>query len=121
MTTLDSRLLTAGLTVSTATLVAVFIDHYRGIPAVSACPACGHQFADGDIEGDCPTNSTVRPLLIRRFHENKTAMAQLTANQVDDLKRGRKPVRIRRTVTRQPLPGDLFDPAPYRRNPGGLL
>src|SRR5690349_17485289 len=39
---LDRRILEAGLSVSVATLVQVFTDHYPGIPAASVCPGCGY-------------------------------------------------------------------------------
>src|SRR5439155_14246384 len=63
---LDERLLDAGRGVSLEVLVAVFADHCRGIPATFTCPGCGHQFPPDDVDGDCPTNRVVRPLLQRR-------------------------------------------------------
>jgi hypothetical protein len=83
--TLDRRLLDAGLAVSVATLVRVFADHHPGSPAASVCPGCGYRYPDGVL--DCPTNATVRPLLLRRRGEDTQAVAQLTAAQFADLQR----------------------------------
>jgi hypothetical protein len=83
--TLDRRLLEAGLGVSVATLVQVFADHHPGSPAASVCPGCGYRYPDG-IQA-CPTNATVRPLLLRRRGEDPTALARLTPAQFEDLHR----------------------------------
>ena len=81
--TLDRRLLEAGLSVSVATLVQVFADHYPGIPAASVCPGCGYRYPDQVL--DCPTNATVRPLLLRRRGEDRDALARLSPAQFEDL------------------------------------
>ena len=84
--TLDRRLLTAGLTVTVAELVAVFVDHWPVHPPISpACPACGHEYTENAPE--CPTAATVRPLLARRRNE---------------VPRDVVPVEIRRAVERPP-------------------
>ena len=80
---LDRRLLEAGLGVSVATLVQVFADHHPGIPAASVCPGCGYRYPDGVLT--CPTNATVRPLLLRRRGEDRDAVARLTPEQFEDL------------------------------------
>src|ERR671939_1015549 len=80
---LDRRLLDAGLSVSVATLVRVFADHHPGSPAASVCPGCGYRYPDGVL--DCPTNATVRPLLLRRRSEDRDAVARLTPMQFEDL------------------------------------
>src|SRR5919112_1198069 len=72
---LDRRLLEAGLSVSVATLVQVFADHHPGIPAASVCPGCGYRYPDGVL--DCPTNATVRPLLLRRRGEDRDALVSM--------------------------------------------
>src|SRR3954451_11196777 len=73
---LDRRLLDAGISLSVATLVQVFADHHPGSPAASCCPGCGYRYRDG--ASDCPTNATVRPLLLRRRGEDPAAVARLT-------------------------------------------
>ena len=80
---LDHRLLEAGLNVSVATLVRVFADHHPGSPASSVCPGCGYRYPDGVL--DCPTNATVRPLLLRRRGEDRAAVALLNPVQFEDL------------------------------------
>jgi hypothetical protein len=80
---LDRRLIEAGLTVSVAELVAVYVDHHPGVPASSACPGCGYRYPDSGTE--CPTNALVRPLLYRRRGEDKQAVARLTPDQRADL------------------------------------
>jgi hypothetical protein len=79
---LDCRLLEAGLNVSVATLVRVFADHHPGRPAASCCPGCGYRYPDNVL--DCPTNATVRALLLRRG-EDSEAVALLDPAQFDDL------------------------------------
>ena len=81
--TLDRRLLESGLSVSVATLVRVFADHHPGSPAACVCPGCGYRYPDGVL--DCPTNATVRPLLLRRRGEDRDAVATLTPVQFADL------------------------------------
>lgn len=117
MTALDRRLIDAGITVSTATLAAIFADHYRGIPAKFTCPGCGHLFADNDSTGDCPTNTLVRPLLQGRQRENPKALNRLSADQREDLKRSPRTARRRAPVHRPPQ-GELFDVTPYQRTKG---
>jgi hypothetical protein len=80
---LDHRLLEAGLNVSVATLVRVFADHHPGSPVASVCPGCGYRYPDN--VSDCPTNATVRPLLLRRRGEDREALALLNPVQFDDL------------------------------------
>lgn len=80
---LDRRLLEAGIGLSLATLVQVFADHHPGSPAASVCPGCGYRYPDGVL--DCPTNATVRPLLLRRRGEDRDAVARLSAVQFADL------------------------------------
>lgn len=80
---LDRRLLEAGLSISVATLVQVFADHYPGIPAASVCPGCGYRYPEGVL--NCTTNATVRPLLLRRRGEDREAVARLTPDQFEDL------------------------------------
>ena len=80
---LDRRLLEAGIGVTVATLVQVFADHHPGIPAASVCPGCGYRYPDGVL--DCPTNATVRPLLLRRRGEDPNAVARLNPVQFEDL------------------------------------
>jgi hypothetical protein len=95
---LDRRLVEAGLGVTVATLVEVFADHHPGVPAASVCPGCGYRYPDG--VSDCPTNATVRPLLLRRRSEDKTAIARLTPDQFDDL-RSAKVARANRTAAQR--------------------
>ena len=95
-TTLDSRLLEAGLSVSVATLVQVFADHHPGSPMPSRCPGCGFRYPDNVFE--CPTNATVRPLLYRRRGEDAAAVALLTPDQAADL---HKPKTRTRATVRQ--------------------
>ena len=100
---LDRRIVDAGMAVTVAVLVTVFIEHDPGVPAASACPGCGHQYADGEF--DCPTNATVRRMLYRRRHEDPRAIARLNPMQTADLHL-RKPVRTTRSglpsMTQQP-------------------
>jgi len=120
MTALDTRITQAGLTISVATLVAVFADHFRGIPAAMACPGCGHTFPDTDVTGDCPTLAVVRPLLLRRHHENPQATKRLPPDAFDNLRRI-TPKPLRATTPARPTPavtGDLFDVTAYRRTGG---
>jgi hypothetical protein len=113
--TLDRRLLEAGIGVSVATLVQVFADHHPGSPAVSVCPGCGYRYPDGVL--DCPTNATVRPLLLRRRGEDRDAVARLSPDQSADL-HDRTRARRQRAAVRQaaqpPRPDrhapTLFDP-----------
>ncbi|WP_309238702.1 hypothetical protein [Actinoplanes aureus] len=95
---LDSRLLESGLSVSVATLAQVFADHHPGSPAASRCPDCGYPYPDKVL--DCPTNATVRPLLLRRRGEDRDAVARLTPDQLADL---HKPTtaRLTRAAVRQ--------------------
>src|SRR4051812_5716971 len=80
---LDRRLLEAGLGISVATLVQVFADHHPGNPAASVCPGCGYRYPDQVL--DCPTNATVRPLLLKRRGEDREAVARLDRVQFEDL------------------------------------
>jgi len=117
MTALDTRITKAGLTISVATLVAVFADHFRGLPAAMVCPGCGHRFADNDVPGDCPTLAVVRPLLLRRHHENPAVTERLSVEAFANL-RLTKPKPLRANTPARPTPaltGDLFDVTAYRR------
>lgn len=80
---LDPRILTAGLGISVAQLVAVFVDHHPGTPPSSCCPHCGYVYPCGGT--DCPTNALVRPLLYARRNEDARALLRLTADQRVDL------------------------------------
>lgn len=80
---LDRRVLDAGLAVTVDLLVTVFTEHHPGVPRASACPGCGHVYADGEL--DCPTNAFVRPILRRRRGEDKQAFNRLTGRQQADL------------------------------------
>jgi hypothetical protein len=111
---LDRRLLEAGLSVSVATLVRVFADHHPGSPAASVCPGCGYRYPDGVL--DCPTNATVRPLLLRRRGEDRDAVARLDPVQFEDLHKANHTKVTRaahRKATEPPTPGhrapSLFD------------
>jgi hypothetical protein len=111
---LDRRLLESGLSVSVATLVQVFADHHPGNPAASVCPGCGYRYPDGIR--DCPTNATVRPLLLRRRGEDRDAVAQLSTVQFEDLHhatRSKVTHASHGTATPPPVPGhrptSLFD------------
>ena len=98
---LDRRLLDAGLAVTVATLVQVFADHHPGIPAASVCPGCGYRYPDK--VSDCPTNATVRPLLLRRRGEDPEAIARLNPDQYTDLL-SRNTARFQRAAVRQAAP-----------------
>ena len=107
---LDRRLLESGLGVSVATLVQVFADHHPGSPAASVCPGCGYRYPDG--VADCPTNATVRPLLLRRRGEDRDAVAHLTPDQFADLHH-RVTTRLRAAVRQAGPP----EPCPNRVAP----
>ena len=96
---LDRRLLEAGLSVSVATLVQVFADHHPGSPASSVCPGCGFRYPNQVL--DCPTNATVRPLLLRRRGEDRNAVARLTPEQFEDLLKANRS-KVTRAATRRP-------------------
>jgi hypothetical protein len=113
---LDRRLTDAGNGVGLSTLVAVFRDHCRGVPAASVCSGCGYRFADGDVDSDCPTNQVVRPLLRRRKHERPAALAPLTVEQIAEL--DVKPLRRNGSAPIEPVVAGLFDPSPFRRTAG---
>jgi hypothetical protein len=114
---LDYRLLEAGLNVSVATLVRVFADHHPGSPASSVCPGCGYRYPDN--VSDCPTNATVRPLLLRRRGEDREAVTLLDPVQFEDLHKVTKSkvtrAAHRASAGRQTSPAyaaaSLFDPA----------
>ena len=111
--TLDRRLLDAGLSISVATLVQVFADHHPGIPAASVCPGCGYRYPDGVL--NCPTNATVRPLLLRRRGEDREAVARLSPAQFEDLHKANasKVTRAARKASEPPTTANrrpsLFD------------
>jgi hypothetical protein len=112
----DRRILDAGLAVTLPTLVAVFADHCRGIPAASMCPGCGHRFEPDDITGDCPTNQVVRPLLQRKS-QCMSVLKQLDPAQLAELETKPRPRPVP-APTQEPIAG-LFNAEPYRRK-GGL-
>jgi hypothetical protein len=85
--TLDRRLLDGGLSLSVATLVALFRAHHPGIPAASSCPTCGYSYERD--EADCPSNRVVRALLVRRRFENPKAFHRLPRDLREDLARSR--------------------------------
>lgn len=127
---LDPRVTSAGMGVKLRTLVAVFADHCRGIPAATQCAGCGYQFASDDTLGDCPTNRVVRPLLARRRHENMAALAPLSVVQLAELDAKPAPGKATRTTGRTSgrvtsstaaavvAESGLFDLAPYTRKAG---
>jgi hypothetical protein len=119
MTALDPRLRTAGLAVSVETLVAVFADHWRGIPAATVCRTCGYRLPDTDDRAECPTNRLVRPMLHRRRNENPSALHALTPDQRADLKARHPSALAYQQPTYQPATNGLFDINPVRRT-GGL-
>lgn len=82
---LDTRLLTAGLSVTVADLVRLWAEHMPAtLPVPALCPTCGHRW--NESQPLCPTAAVVRPLLRRRRHEvGLQALSLLTENQVDDL------------------------------------
>jgi hypothetical protein len=117
---IDRRVLRAGLSVTVPILVDVFADHYPGSPPAAACPYCGYRYPDK--VRDCPTNATVRPLLVRRRHEDWQAFTRLTEDQRVDLlgtgaKKSTRPapaaVPVRAAVT-----SSLFDTDPLVRKAG---
>jgi hypothetical protein len=87
---LDARLLDARTAITLDTLVAVFADHCRGVPATFTCPGCGYVFDESDVDGDCPTNQVVRPLLQQRRRERPSALRVLTPPQLDELEAKRR-------------------------------
>jgi hypothetical protein len=95
---LDRRLIESGLSVSVATLVQVFADHYPGSPAASVCPGCGYRYPDGAT--DCPTVITIRPVLYRRRGEDAEVVARLSPDQFADL-HNRNKARTERAAVRQ--------------------
>ncbi len=95
---LDRRLLQAGIGVTVATLVQMFADHHPGIPATLVCPGCGYRYPDGVL--DCPTNATVRPLLLRRCGEDPNAVARLNPVQFEDLHKANRS-KVTRAATRR--------------------
>jgi len=103
---LDSRLLSVGMDVTVTVLVAVFIDHFRGVSTVVTCPGCGHVY--GADERDCPTITVVRPLLAKRRHEDPTASGRLSYEQFTDLTTRDHTSRARRATPRPDRPG-LFN------------
>ena len=113
--TLDRRLLSAGLSVTVATLVQVFADHHPGSPAASTCPGCGYRYPDGVL--DCPTNALARRLLRRRRGEDPDAVARLDGVQFEDLHKSvaAKVTRAAHRQTEPPTPAyrasSLFDHA----------
>jgi hypothetical protein len=80
---IDERILNAGIAVTVAQLVAVFIDHHPGTPAATTCPACAFEYPQGIT--NCPTNRVVRPLLYARRHEDQKAVRRLSRDQLVDL------------------------------------
>lgn len=111
---LDERLLAAGVAINLDTLVQVFADHCRGIPPASTCPGCDYRFDPDDIDGDCPTNQVVKPLLLRRKAERPKALEPLTSTQLDQLLAKPKPKPKKFTTGSSDTTGDLFDPTPLK-------
>src|SRR3954467_13992532 len=99
---LDRRLLEAGLGISVAARVQVFADPPPGSPAASVCPGCGYRYPDGST--DCPTNATVRPLLLRRRGEDREAVARLSAEQFEALLKATKSKVTRAAKRETPEP-----------------
>lgn len=121
MTTLDTRLTSAGLTITAETLVAIFADHFRGEPAAMTCPGCGYRFHGNNTTGDCPTNTVARRLLRQRQRENPKAVARLSPAAFKNLSTVTpKPLRVK-TSAPVPATGDLFDTTPYHKRPERTL
>jgi hypothetical protein len=121
MTPVDPRITTAGLTVSLDTLVTVYIDHWRGIPAAMVCPACGHRFPPDNTRAQCPTTAVVGPLILRRRNEDPTALRPLTRDQWLYLVDHREtPLEHRQPRSQHPQ-DELFPINPPRPARGGLL
>jgi hypothetical protein len=102
---LDTRLIESGMGVTVATLVQVFADHHPGSPAASRCPGCGFRYPENVFE--CPTNATVRPLLMARRGEDRHAVARLSPDQLADLhnpKSRRTRATVRQAAYDQPSP-----------------
>ncbi len=72
-TPVDRRLLTPGLTVTVADLVAVFIDHRPG--DLPTCGACQHRYTTAARL--CPSRTFAEQLLKRRQHEDPKAVAAI--------------------------------------------
>jgi len=108
--TLDRRITEAGLSVTVATLVEVFADHFPGSPVPSMCPACGFHYPLDAV--DCPTNATVRALLFKRRAENKAVIARLTEAQLAYLHNPKSVLANRRTVRQAANPASCPDLAP---------
>jgi hypothetical protein len=106
-TALDTRLIESGMGVTVATLVQVFADHHPGSPTPSRCPGCGFRYPENVFE--CPTNATVRPLLMARRGEDRDAVARLSPDQLADLHNPKS--RTRRATVRQSAP---TSPSPNR-------
>lgn len=87
---IDRRVLTAGLTITIPTLLALWADHYPAyLPYPETCPGCGHSYVtDGPL---CPTAAIVRPLLRRRRHQvpPDVLLRALTFGQYQDLTKDR--------------------------------
>jgi hypothetical protein len=115
----DRRVLDAGLSVTVSTLVEVFADHYPGSPAASACPYCGFRYPDKVT--DCPTNATVRPLLVRRRREDSDAFNRLSGDQQENLigsqakRQTRRGKRVDASTKPSMVTESLFDTADLTR------
>ncbi|MEV0570206.1 hypothetical protein [Dactylosporangium sp. NPDC050588] len=94
--TLDRRLTESALTVTVSTLVDVLAEHYPGSPIPSVCPGCGFRYPDGSAE--CPSLTTVRPLLFSRRAEDQHAVSRLTGDQLAYLRNPKKALQARRAV-----------------------
>jgi hypothetical protein len=121
VTPVDPRILTAGMTVSLHVLVAVYLDHWRGIPAVMVCPACGHRFPPDNTRSQCPTTTVVGPLILRRRTEDPAALRPLTHDQWLCLVDHRQTPLEHRQPRSHLAQDELFPINPTRRRPGGLL
>jgi hypothetical protein len=92
---LDDRVVNLSLGISVDQLVDVFADHHPGSPPADQCPGCAYAHPTGVT--DCPTNKLVRRLLYQRRHEDSTAVARLTPEQLRDLL-DRRPARANRAA-----------------------
>ena len=91
---LDKRLLEAGLGVSLATLIQVFVDHFPGWPLPDTCPGCGYPYPLDTARADCPSLAVARQVLYRRRGEDPGGLARLPADLYADL-HDRNTVRAR--------------------------
>ena len=123
MTTLDQRLLDAGLTITNRLLLNLWADHTPAhLPVPDTCPGCGHTYTT--TRPLCPTAAVIRPLLRHRRHEIglPAITRRLTHNQQQDLLGD----RLSTTLTHhcddpglppaRPVTPELFDITPHRQS-----